>query len=207
MRKVFKYLAKADGRRTRSFRPACLDPLWDSESDCWCFKPKKKADVIGAFFAKKMAQTKEGEIVEEHEVKKHMLKRLPRGWIQLSPLITETEVGLAAKDLQLKKAPGPDLAPNEINKNFPSMCEPLAKLFNSMIQRAFAPGDIRQFFIIPLDTPGQGPTECSRKRLIALLSPMMKPGVLVIVRRMLPIVGGQLPYHQYAYQAARNTET
>ena len=62
-RKVFQYLARADGRRARAFRPASLDPLRDTEISCWRPTLRGKANLPGSFFARKMAQISEGKEV------------------------------------------------------------------------------------------------------------------------------------------------
>ena len=54
---VFKYLARAAGKRAMSYRPARLGPLRDRDRDSWRFAPERNANLLGAFVAEKTAQT------------------------------------------------------------------------------------------------------------------------------------------------------
>ena len=53
LRQVFRYLARADGRKSLSFRPAFLGLLRDEEEDRWRFAPNGNASLLGRFFAEK----------------------------------------------------------------------------------------------------------------------------------------------------------
>ena len=86
-----------------------------------------------------------------------MLKKIPNGWIQILSGIEEEEVEIAVRDLPEDKAPGPDLISNEIYQNCPAAHAPLAKFFNNVMRRVYVPKEVRLFYVIPLDKPGQVP--------------------------------------------------
>ena len=56
--KVFQYLARADGRKTPSYHPSCIDPLWSEKQNKWRMAPKAKANLLGQAFEEKMTQTR-----------------------------------------------------------------------------------------------------------------------------------------------------
>ena len=82
----------------------------------------------------------------------------------------------------------------------------LAGLFNGMAGHNQIPSALRRFYVAPLDKAGKNPALRESKRPIALLSPLMKLLELALVRRMLPMLEGQLTGGQYAYQQGRSAE-
>ena len=95
---------------------------------------------------------------------------------------------------------GPDEFPAEFYKHCPALREILEGMHNGMLAYNHIPELLRRFYVAPLDKPGKDPTECSNRRPIAVLRPLMKLLELALARRMLPGLEGKLSEGQYAYQ-------
>ena len=91
----------------------------------------------------------EGVTIQER--RKKVVADLPDGRMPLTRKITELEVALAAKDIPIKKSPGPDLIPSEIYRNCPTLHKMLAELYTKMIEMAYVPRAVTRFFIVPLE--------------------------------------------------------
>ena len=135
LRQVFQYSAKADGRKPMSYCPSCVDPLWDEKENCWCFKPKDKANLLERAFEDKMTQYRKGKRAPRQKIYLEIRSRFPEGRMELEPRISEQEVRAAIKDLPRKKAAGPDMVPNEAYRNCPAVVASITELLNSMIQQ------------------------------------------------------------------------
>ena len=60
----------------------------------------------------------------------------------------------------------------------------------------------RQFYIVPLDKPGEDPTPCEDARPFALRSPLMRVLEMRVARRILLVLERRLPSGQFAYKRA-----
>ena len=70
MRRISQYFARIEGRKAPGGRPMCLDPLRDEKNNRWRLKPREKADLLGSFFAGKMAQRRQGKEIEVEQLRK-----------------------------------------------------------------------------------------------------------------------------------------
>lgn len=87
----------------------------------------------------------------------------PRKIIKLEKDIAEEEVMLAARDIPGGKAPGPDLFPADIYERCPAAQGALAAFFTEMLERGFAPRELRKFYVAPSDKAGKDPQRCENK--------------------------------------------
>ena len=82
----------------------------------------------------------------------------------------------------------------------------IAKLFTVMLENNHIRTKLRRFQIVPLDEAGKDPTKGVNKKPQALLSPLLRPLELILVRGILPHVEKKISRSQYAYQKARSAE-
>ena len=68
LRGEIKYLAKADGKKAMSYRPACLDPSKDWEKDSWRFTAEGKGNLLGAFFAERLRKLQRAKYLVNGEL-------------------------------------------------------------------------------------------------------------------------------------------
>ena len=200
---MIQFFVRADGRKSRRYRPAPLGPPWNEETEQWRLKPKDKVNLLEGLFAKKMAQVTAGGELDEQKAREQMSSRFRKGGMELRPPISVEEVELAAADLPTNKAPAPGQIPNEIYQGCPGCHRGIAQLFNAMVTEACAPQAVRHLYEAPLDKPGRNPSLCENERPIALLSPLMELLELILDRRQLPVEEGKISPDQYAYQRYR----
>ena len=103
---------------------------------------------------------------------------------ELSPPITQEEVYLAVRDKARGKATGPDKMPTEVYRHLTGLHEVMASIFALMAEENYIPPELCQYFIIPLDKMGKGPSSCEGKRPISLLNTFITVLETILVRRM-----------------------
>ena len=74
LKQVYQYFSRTEGRTAASYRPTCLDPLWDGNK--LCLQPQEKAELLGEHFSQKM-RTQKAERPEGIKVlRKEMRQKL-----------------------------------------------------------------------------------------------------------------------------------
>ena len=168
MRRIFHYFAKKDGRSQPFYRPACLDPLLVEGNIV--VHPQQKAEALARFFAKKMSAEGKEMRSTDNEVRRNIRMRYAGGRWPLEPKVTRDEVLLAAKDMSLTKAPGPDKMPAEFYYHLPALLEVLPDMYTRMLELNKIPSEATKYYILPFDKFGRDPGLCKNKRPISLLN-------------------------------------
>ena len=91
----------------------------------------------------------------------------------MSPISGE-EVFLAAQDMPLDKAAGPDQIPSAIYGYLPSLHRALSMLCACMPQENEIPATPCRYYLQPFDKAGEGPGQCASKRPISILIACVK---------------------------------
>ena len=184
LRSAFQYFARIEGGGNTGGMPSCLDLL--TEGGRTAFRPQEKAEMLGQFFATKMAAMQNGSKIPAERVRQKVSQLTPPGKMELAPAVQTREIRLAVRDIPRNRAAGPDLFPAEVYIKCPSMHKGIAALYAAIVKNNHIPQKLRRFFIAPLDKPGENPGCCANKRPIALLSPLVKLLEMVLVCRMMP---------------------
>ena len=128
----FQFFAKKDGRAQPFFRPSCLDPLDIDER--LIIDPQLKAEALARYFATKLSANGTPGSASNTLVRRAIRERYKGGTGLLEPPVGRDEILLAAADLPVNRAPGPDQLPAEVFKHLPAFLDVLPGMYTHMIE-------------------------------------------------------------------------
>lgn len=110
------------------------------------------------------------------------------------------------KNLNIKKAPGPDQITARLVKILPySGVALLTYIFNACLRLGHFPQQWKQAKIISILKPGKSPTTCESYRPISILSIFSKLFEKLVLQRMMPYMCDKIPDHQFGFRTGHGT--
>ena len=192
--------------------PGDMAPMEDGNR--LLFTNKDKCEAIGSFFQEKLSAPavnglKNKSVVTTEAAKDPDSCPLPPFRERITeevPKVTVGEIKMAIANMNLRKAPGPDMMTVLLYRKMTKLHPYLASIFYLILREGKIPRSLCMLYIVPLVKPGGDPTKCTSRRPISLLNTAIKLMEVVVYNRLINNVEHKLDSRQYAYRRDRGTQ-